>query len=144
MMYLLVLTTLKGLPPPHGSQSQTTLLGVDGGQGIQNGAAAPLVLLLLGHVTRAALVEGGGVGALASDSVMVTGKRADRVTETGRNSDGTTVTPHLDEVFDGTACLQVRAVQDPFASRHGSQVFLIAQWLAHDDVGAAGVETLLV
>ena len=44
----------------------------------------------------------------------------------------------------GAAGLQVGAVQDPLPGGHGGQVLLVAQGVPHDDVGAAGVERLLV
>lgn len=52
--------------------------------------------------------------------------------------------PDLDEATHRSAGLQVRAVQDPFASCHGCQVLFIAQGGPYNDVGAAGVKRLLV
>lgn len=43
---------LQRLPPAHGSRRQSPLLGGDGGQGVEDGAAAPLVVLLLPHKRR--------------------------------------------------------------------------------------------
>lgn len=50
----------------------------------------------------------------------------------------------LNEATHGATGLQIRAMKDPFPRRHRCQVFLITQRSPDDDVGAAGVEGLLV
>jgi len=47
--YPLLRAALQGFSPAHGSQRQPPLLGGDGGQRVQDGAAAPLVLVFLEH-----------------------------------------------------------------------------------------------
>lgn len=61
-----------------------------------------------------------------------------------RAAEGLLSDSDLNEVANRATGLQVRAVQDPFASSHCGQILLITQRRANDDVGAAGVKGLLV
>lgn len=51
---------------------------------------------------------------------------------------------NLNEVAHGAAGLQVGAVQDPLSCCHRCQILFVSQRGAHNDVGAARVERLLV
>lgn len=115
--------SLQRFPPAHCGQRQSPLLGGDGGQGIEYGAAAPLVFILLQTKT-----QNTGVGQR----------------EMGCRFTTASAEPNLNEVAHGAAGLQVGPVQDPLSCCHGCQILFVSQRGPDNNVGAARVERLLV